>query len=326
MLGKYLPQRKIHDWKLPEVYPVSSVQETLLHFPTEGNLKNSSLKAKNSRWNNFVAYAASRRLLFSSFCPEDFLAYQSFLADNQSVKKPDDYVVTARQRLLVLRRIDVDAPSQVAYQEVIRGRVALGNKSYSPTQALPITTTQLKNFKSRYSSYGPIADFWLFTGFRMSSMSSESLSMSKLRHVPKMWIVSTESKSTFSADIADWRYVPAHIADPVQNMLPIPRWKLDQNVVRCLTGKSHSFRRTTALAIRIRAEKLGVSLPSIQGRINRSLGWRIQTDASFKHYTKGFMNFMGTSLPMAEELAEYVFRKSKAMSSNEQVTKQTRKR
>jgi len=257
-----------------------------------------------------VAYAASRRLLSKSFYPEDLLAYQSYLTDNQSVKKPDDYIVTARQRLLVLRRIDVDAPSQVAYQEVIRSRITLGNKSYSPTQALPITVTQLKNFKSRYPSYGPVVDFWLFTGFRMSSISSESLCIPNLPRAPGISIVSTESKSAFNPDTADWRYVPSLIADPVKNMLPLPRWKLDQNVVRCLTGKSHSFRRTTALAIRIRAEKLGIKILSIQDRINRCLGWQISTDASFKHYTKDFMNFMGTSLPVSEDLIEYVFRKS----------------
>ena len=310
MLGKYLPERKHYDWKLPEIYPVSSVQETLRHFPTEGNLKNSSLMAKNSRWNSFVAYAASRRLLSSSFYPEDLLDYQSYLTDNQSVKKPDDYIVTARQRLLVLRRIDVDAPSQIAYQEVIRSRITLGNKSYSPNQALPITVTQLRNFKSRYPSYSPIVEFWLFTGFRMSSISSESLCISELPNMAGMTIVSTESKSAFNPDTADWRYVPSHIANPVKNMLPLPRWKLDQNIVRCLTGKSHSFRRTAALTIRIQAEKLGIKIPSIQDRINRCLGWQISTDSSFKHYTKDFMNFMGSSLPVSEDLLEYVFRKS----------------
>ena len=92
-------------------------------------------------------------------------------------------------------------------------------------------------------------------------------------------------------------------------MLPVPRWKLDQNVVRLLTGKSHSFRRTTALAVRIRAEKLGVSIPDIQDRINRCLGWGVASGSSFKHYTKDLMNFAGVNLPAAEELYEDILRK-----------------
>ena len=321
----FLPARKSYDWGLPAIYPVSSVAETLKFFPTENNLKNSSIQSKNSRWNTFVSFAKMHNLQKSSFLPEDLLNFQTYLLDHQNnVKKPDDYIVTARQRLLILRRLDVSPSSQQLYEEVIRSRIALGNKSYSPHQALPITSAQLKIFKHKYPAYASLADFWLFTGFRMSSISSESLTISAHPNAPGIMIVSTNSKSAFNPETSDWRYVPQSIASPIKPLIPIPRWKLDLNIVKHLTGKSHSFRRTTALALRIRAERLQIPLQQIQSRINRCLGWKTDADSSFKHYTRDYINFLGVNLPASEELLDYVFRKpkiSKGKTSRGRATK-----
>ena len=134
-MAHYLPEGRKASWDTPAVYPVASVSGTLKFFPTEMSLKNSSIMAKNSRWNTFVVYAKSRKLLNKSFLPEGLLGFQTDLLDHQcNTKKPDDYIVTAPQCLLVLRRKEIDPASQQAYAEVTRNRISLGNKSYNFNQ------------------------------------------------------------------------------------------------------------------------------------------------------------------------------------------------
>ena len=129
MMAHYLPERGKFSWNIPAVYSVASLSDTLKFFTTEMNLKNSPIMAKNSRWNAFVAYARSRTLLGKSFFPEGLLGFQTYLLDHQcNTKKPDDYIVIARQRLLILRRMEAGPASQQAYSEVIRNRINLGNR------------------------------------------------------------------------------------------------------------------------------------------------------------------------------------------------------
>ena len=110
-------------------------------------------------------------------------------------------------------------------------------------------------------------------------------------------------------------------------MLPIDRQKLDSSIVSHLGGKSHSFRRTVALAIRQRADQLKIPLDSIQPKINQVLGWSMATDKSFKHYTRDAFTFASRRFPVSEELLEFVFRKESPSFSatNEAKVRKVRK-
>ena len=130
-----------------------------------------------------------------------------------------------------------------------------------------------------------------------------------MNHESYWSLVSTQSKSQFDPEIADWRYVPTHLCQKVKPLLPILRHKLDEEIISPLGGKSHSFRRTVALAIRQRAELLKVPLDSIQQRINQVLGWSMATDKSFQHYTRDAFQYVSRKFPVSEELLEFVFRK-----------------
>ena len=308
-LSKYLPERKKFNTPLPRITPVSSLSATLHHFEHEAVLRPSSLSTKNARWNTFVSFCISRNLEDRSIFPEDLLQFCTWLLEAASVKKPDDYVVCARQRLLAMRRLELDSGSKEFFEEVARSRLKLASKNYNPQSAPPLSEYQVRTLLHRNPSARPITEFWLFTGFRVSSLTSEALTI-EVNNESYWSLVFTQSKSQFDPEMADWRYVPTHLCLKVKPLLPIPRHKLDEEIISPLGGKSHSFRRTVALAIRQRADLLKVPIDAIQQRINQILGWSMATDKSFQHYTRDSFQFVSRRFPVSEELLEFVFRKS----------------
>ena len=304
----YLPERQKFELPLPKILPVASIQATVAHFVAEISLKGTSLQTKNSRWNTLVAYAAERGLLYSSWFPEDLLLYAHWLSEgSHAVKKVDDYISTARQRLLLMRRMAVDQGSKEAYDEVLKNRIKLSQKNYSPSSAAPLSKGQITTFRFTYPALAPIVDLWLFTGFRISSLTTNSLEFN-ISHTSTWSFLSTSSKSQHGDTCRDWRCIPTDIAIAAKNRLPMPRWQLEDLVVKRLGGHSHAFRRTVAIAIRRRADAMGVKIPSIQERINKVLGWSADHDKSFLHYTRDSLNFAGRILPVDERLLEFVFR------------------
>jgi len=204
--------------------------------------------------------------------------------------------------------METNEGSKEFFEEVAKGRIKLANKNYNPSSAPPFSEFQIRTFLTRNPSCRPLVEFWLFTGFRISSITSEALSI--VLDERSYWsLVFTQSKSQFDPDTADWRYVPTHLCKKIKPMLPLDRQKLDSSIVSHLGGKSHSFRRTVALAIRQRADQLKTPLDSIQPKINQVLGWSMATDKSFKHYTRDAFTFASRRFPVSEELLEFVFRK-----------------
>ena len=324
--SKYLPERRSLETPLPKIFPVNSLAATLEHFEHESVLRSSSLSTKNSRWNTFVSFCSLRQIDKKSIFPEDLLAFATWLLETHTVQKTDDYIVAARQRLLSMRRMETNEGSKEFFDEVARGRIKLANKNYNPSSAPPLSEFQVRTFLSRNPSCRPLVDFWLFTGFRISSFTSEALSI-EVDEANYWSFVSTQSKSQFDPNTADWRYVPTHLCKKIKPMLPLDRQKLDSSIVSHLGGKSHSFRRTVALAIRQRADQLKTPIVSIQHKINQVLGWSMATDKSFKHYTRDAFTFASRRFPVSEELLEFVFRKEPAPSaaSNKSSIKKVRK-
>ena len=208
-----------------------------------------------------------------------------------------------------MRRLELDSGSKEFFEEVARSRLKLASKNYNPQSAPPLSEYQVRTFLHRNPSARPITEFWLFTGFRVSSLTSEALAI-EVNNESYWSLVFTQSKSQFDPEVADWRYVPTHLCLKVKPLLPIPRHKLDEEIISPLGGKSHSFRRTVALAIRQRADLLKVPIDAIQQRINQVLGWSMATDKSFQHYTRDSFQFVSRKFPVSEELLEFVFRKS----------------
>ncbi len=217
-------------------------------------------------------------------------------------------------RLRELNAIDL---SQL---DLVKTRFNSTLKASPPTKAPPFSTNAVHGFSEIEARQLRIFKLWRAMGCRISTITNidtqAQVNMAKCLELKKegfkfIHLVSNHEKVMG----LNKKFVPLDVYMETVAAFPetLPITRADAKEVTRLVGqnaKPHSFRRSLALAIRLRLHKQGYSIwkmipKAILERINIILGWETES-VSFKDYTLDYLDYISSSIFVHNYTFDYI--------------------
>ena len=237
-----------------------------------------------------------------------------FALHHRDLVRLRDYICTARNRVLSLGLWKNDAQT-MRMLDCIQARTSIFANKEEPNKAPPASIRHLRPLSQRQLLQFKIA---CATAMRVSSCLTLNLSGVDPRiGKPAQFLKSSTNKNKTDSFVT---WIPMSLAVAVRSYETLNPWsrvfpmtEMDMALLCDSMGygtRSHSFRRAFAVALRLKADELGMrTKKSIKGttvhvKINRLAGWTTDT---FFEYSKDYELHRSTPMFMATEVLEYVF-------------------